>query len=60
MLKRKREAIAEERKHKTVATQTSGSGRIEGDSGEVELDEGLIDDLLMEIKAGSLQCRRFL
>ena len=43
-----------------MATQTSGSERIQGDSGELDLDEGVIDDLLMEIKAGSLQCRCFL
>ena len=46
----------------TVATQTSASGCIQSDFGEPELeteDEGVIDDLLMEIKAGSFQCRWF-
>jgi hypothetical protein len=54
LLTRKRKEVAE---LKNVATQTSGSGRIDSDYGEPELGTGIIDGLLMEIKAGSFQCR---
>ena len=62
LLNKKKKEVAEERKLKTVtvATQTSESGHIQSDFGEPDLeteDEGVIDDLLMEIKAGSFQCR---
>ena len=67
LLDRKRKEISEERKLKTIATQTTTNKRIQTDSEEVDYeepqpeteDEGVIDDLLMEIKAGNFQCRWF-
>ena len=56
---RKRKEAAEKRKLKNAATQTVTNQRIQSDFDEVDYeperekeDKGIIDDLLMKIKAG--------
>ena len=53
---RKRKEAAEKRKLKNAATQTMKNERIQSDFDEVdyepEQEKGIIDDLLMKIKAG--------